>query len=128
MKTPTTRHIGNQGEYIAEKYLQEKWYTILAKNFVVYGGEIDIIAKKDDIIAFVEVRFRKTDAFSHPIETISPSKIRSILRAMYAYIERENLDEDNCRLDVIGIIPKAKIDGGGHALTHIKWVEIPEIE
>lgn len=106
----TTKMTGNHGEQIAEKYLIDKGYEILEKNFLVYGGEIDIIAKKDEIVVFVEVRLRKNDAFVHPVETVSKAKIRSILRAMYEYMEDHNLGEENTRLDVIGLIPKPKIE------------------
>lgn len=55
---------GDQGELIAIKYLQNKNYYIIVTNFK-FGrvSEIDIIAKKDDITIFVEVKYRKTAKF-----------------------------------------------------------------
>lgn len=87
---------------------------------MVYGGEIDLIAKKDEIIIFVEVKMRKNEHFSHPVEVVTPAKIRSILRAMYDYMDENSISDENVRLDIIGILPKSQIEGGGYNLTHIK--------
>lgn len=96
--------IGDAGENIAEKYLQNHGYEILAKNFRVFGGEVDIIAKKDEKIFFVEVKFRKNAEFSHPLELFDFRKAKPFLRAMYEYISRENLEEENCQIDLVAIL------------------------
>ena len=57
------RTIGDFGEEIALKYLEKKGYQILDRNFLKHYGEIDIIAIKNDILTFVEVKTRKNDEF-----------------------------------------------------------------
>ena len=57
------RTIGDFGEEIALKYLEKKGYQILDRNFLKPYGEIDIIAIKNDILTFVEVKTRKNDEF-----------------------------------------------------------------
>lgn len=78
--------IGDMGENIAEKYLEKHGFEILAKNFRVHGGEVDIVAKKGENIHFVEVKFRKNAEFSHPLELFDFRKKTPFLRAMYEYI------------------------------------------
>ena len=115
---------GNLGERLAREYLEKKGYTILAKNYKIYGGEIDIIAQKDNMYIFVEVRFRKNEVFAHPLETIGKTKLHSLRRGMFAYMNEKNIDEENCRLDAIGIMEKSLKDGGGYELVHVRGVEV----
>ena len=61
-----TKIYGIQGETLAEQFLRDKKYSILEKNYTTKIGEIDIIAKKDDIIVFVEVKARNSKRFGMP--------------------------------------------------------------
>ena len=97
---------GNLGENIAEKFLINKGYTILEKNFRIRGGEIDIIAQKDEIFVFVEVKFRKSSDFAHPAELFDTKKAIPFLRSVYDYINQYNIDEENTRIDLIAILPQ----------------------
>ena len=60
------RKIGDFGEDLAARYMIEKGYEILCRNFSKPYGEIDIIAIKDDIICFVEVKTRKSTQYGYP--------------------------------------------------------------
>ncbi len=115
-----SKNIGDFGESIAEKFLQEKWYSICDKNFRVYGGEIDIIAKKDEIFYFIEVKYRENADFVHPLELFDFRKKKPFLRAFYEYISLYDIDEENCQIDLIAILPNQT----GHKIFHKKWVEI----
>lgn len=60
MKTPLThRALGDLGEAATVRYLRRRGFRILARNFTVKGGEIDIIARRFSHIVFVEVKTRK---------------------------------------------------------------------
>lgn len=115
---------GNLGENIAVKYLEWKWYTILERNYKIYGGEIDIIAKKDEIFVFIEVKFRQNSTFVHPLELWTPSKQKSFLRAVFDYLGKYEIDEEDCQIDFIGILPKKS----GYQIFHQKGVEIENLE
>ena len=102
------RRIGDLGEKFAGKYLKKHGYKILEKNFVAEGNEIDIIAKKGDTVAFVEVKARsfKEGEVLSPASAVTPEKQRKIIKcAKYyaAYHARGKI----LRLDIIEVI----IDG-----------------
>lgn len=95
----TTKEIGNIGEDYTAKYLEAKGCEILARNFTIRGGEIDIIAKKGELIHFVEVKSRKRSPLSTGGEAITRSKIGFIVRAANEYINRNEIDL-SCVFDV----------------------------
>lgn len=69
------RKKGNEYEERAVSLLQEKAYRILARNFRTSIGEIDVIAEKDDILVFVEVKYRKNRNFGYGKEAVNSQKI-----------------------------------------------------
>ncbi len=103
------RKIGELGENIACKYLESKDYEIISKNYVKNHGEIDIIAKSDNVIIFIEVKYRKNLKFGHPLEAISQKKISKILETANLYIIENEIKQD-VRFDVISILGKDTID------------------
>lgn len=94
------REIGNKAEDIASKYLLDKGFKILERNFHSRYGEIDIIALDKDTIVFIEVKYRKNNNFGTPLESISLSKIKSICKTAKFYLKSEEKDS---RFDVISI-------------------------
>ena len=76
----------NRGEEIARKYLLRKEYNIIETNFKVYYGEIDIIATKDDIIYFIEVKQRKTLSLFRPYEAVNASKKDKIIKTSLLFL------------------------------------------
>jgi putative endonuclease len=85
---------GKTGENAAAKYLKNKGYKILAKNFRKTYGEIDIIAQKGENITFVEVKTRKSDAYGTPAEFVTIKKQKRIIKAAYTYIQEKDLDAE----------------------------------
>ena len=102
------RKIGNLGEKIAAKFLKKSGYKILERNFVADGNEIDIIASKGELIAFVEVKSRsfKENVQLSPAAAVTPEKQRKIIKTA-KYYAAYNAREKILRLDVIEVI----IDG-----------------
>lgn len=101
-----SKNIGDDAEERVCEYLRRNEYEILERNYRVYGGEVDIIAKKSDQYVFVEVKFRKNTFFVHPVELFDAKKRRAFLRAVYHFMAENNLDEENIRIDLIALIPK----------------------
>lgn len=85
------REIGDFGEEITAEYLEKNGYRILDRNYSKPFGEIDIIAIKDDLIAFVEVKTRKSDAFAYAAEAVDSYKQERIRRASQAYLMEKNM-------------------------------------
>ncbi len=105
------RGIGDIGEGIAEKYLVSKGARILARNYVIRGGEIDLIAELNDTILFVEVKLRRSEAFGSVYESITPAKQRNISRAAKIYLQKNGLlDRKFARFDAIFISPDGTVD------------------
>ena len=101
------RAIGNLGEKAAAKQLRKEGYHILARNYVAENAEIDIIAKKKDLLVFVEVKTRSIKALgfreARPASSVTPEKQKKIIRAASCFIgyKHENLKK---RFDVIEVL------------------------
>lgn len=107
--------LGKAGEDAAADYLEEKGYTILDRNWRKNRLELDIIATKDDIIAFVEVKTRKNTDFREPHEAVDWKKIRHIVVAADAYIKLHAIDL-KIRFDIIDVVG----DVGQFQITQIE--------
>lgn len=76
---------GKLGEELTSYYLKKSGYEIIRRNFRIKGGEIDIIAKKDGIIAFVEVKTRDISALESGVEAVGKRKRNLIINAAKEY-------------------------------------------
>jgi len=84
--TLSAKSRGNVGEDLAAGFLQGKGYEIMQRNFFVRGGEIDIIAKKNGILVFVEVKTRWTQKFGAAADSLTSAKKRKLRRAIAIYL------------------------------------------
>lgn len=84
-----SKQIGNQAEDKAVEYLLEEGYSIVARNFYSHFGEIDIIATKDEILHFIEVKYSKNTL---PFERITPSKLQKILKTIQFYMYKNQVE------------------------------------
>lgn len=106
---------GDMGEQIARMHLEKHGYHILETNYRTKTGEIDIIAEKDNIIVFVEVKYRANDKFGRPCEAVGDRKKRKIINTAKLYAQRISNDETCFRFDVI------ELSGAGFiSLNHIE--------
>jgi len=87
-----TREIGNIGEDAVCDFLEKKSYKVIERNYVIRGGEIDIIATKNDIIAFVEVKTRSRNPMVSGFEAITKSKMSHIFKTAQDYLLKNNFD------------------------------------
>lgn len=96
---------GAKGEETAVEYLKKKSYQILEKSWRFKHKEIDIIAKDNECIVFIEVKTRTDDYWGNPEEFVSKSKQKLIIQAAEAYIEEKDYDGES-RFDIIAITTK----------------------
>ena len=89
----TTTDKGHRGEALAAKQMEKMGYEILERNFHALKGEIDIIAKKENVIVFTEVKYRKNEEMGTPAEAVNHWKQQHIIRAAKAYIAQKCLME-----------------------------------
>ena len=95
----STKTTGNRGELAVAKKLHHDGFTILHQNYQIRQGEIDIIAQKDDLIIFVEVKTRKHQYF--PLsQVITPSKQRKIINTAKWFIAQNKIVSALLRFDV----------------------------
>ena len=95
--------LGILGENIATNYLLKQGYRILERNFVFQKAEIDIIARKADMIIIVEVKTRNSDFFGDPQSFVTASKIKLLVKAANEYILSNDIDLE-VRFDIIAIL------------------------
>jgi len=91
---------GKRAEDAVARRLWWDGYRILERNYAVRGGEADIIARKDDVVAFVEVRARQEGSEIAPRDTIGPGKERRIDTAASAYVKAKRLTDVSIRYDI----------------------------
>lgn len=109
--------IGSQTEDIAAAYLQQHSLAILQRNFRCKFGEIDIIGQHDADLVFVEVRYRKHDAFGSAAESVTLNKQQKLIRSAEYYLQNNSHTTTmNCRFDVIAISDLTKP-------TQIEWIK-----
>lgn len=100
--------LGQEGEKTAIKYLQRLGYTIIEQNFRCKSGEIDIIAKEDNQIIFIEVKTRTSNRYGEPIEAVNRIKQKHIVLTASYYVFLNHLNESNIRFDVIEVLKKIR--------------------
>jgi putative endonuclease len=92
----------------AALFLKGAGYEILDRNWACPFGELDIVARKGDTIAFVEVRQRSSAAYGLPSETVGRAKRVKIIKTAMAYIKARSPRAGTFRFDFIGITPGAE--------------------
>lgn len=94
--------LGKQGELIAKQHLEQNNYEILEENWVYGKAEVDLIAYKNGIIVFVEVKTRTSTAFGQPEDFVTQAKQKQMEIASTQYIELMN-HQNEIRFDIIAI-------------------------
>ena len=100
---PEKKEIGQKGENLAVDYLQNAGYTVLERNYRCKLGEIDIIARDNDTLVFIEVRSRSSLAFGLPQESINRRKRHQISKVALEYMIRRKLKNIPARFDVVAV-------------------------
>ncbi|MBN1465208.1 YraN family protein [candidate division KSB1 bacterium] len=97
------QNIGRTGEEMAADHLRRHGYVIKARNYRLRNGEIDIIAQKDAVLVFIEVKTARSSAFGAPATWVDERKQRRIGRAAARYLADNEIEDVDCRFDVIAI-------------------------
>jgi putative endonuclease len=106
--------LGKLGEELAVEFLQKNGYEILETNWVFQKAEIDIIAKKENTLAVVEVKTRSSLDFGLPQDFVKPKKIQLLVKAVNEYVISNDLDIE-VRFDIIAI----NKEGKGFNIEHL---------
>ncbi len=99
--------LGKLGEEMAVEFLQKNGYEILETNWTFQKAEVDIIAKKENILAIVEVKTRSSLDFGLPQDFVKPKKIQLLVKAVNEYVVANDLDIE-VRFDIIAVHKEGK--------------------
>ena len=103
-KKKTTTAIGRQGEDIAADWLTSHNYTIVTRNYRKRFGEVDIIARQDEWLVFIEVKTRSSARFGSPLDSVTEKKQYQLSRIANDYLSRNNALDVPCRFDVVSVL------------------------
>lgn len=95
------KQIGRIGEVIAEQYLVKKGWELISRNFSTRFGEIDLIMRDKDILAFVEVKTKKGLKWGSPEEMFTRNKYERVKRMASIYLQGKEVP---CRIDMVAVI------------------------
>lgn len=101
-----TSDLGRHSEELAVSFLEQHQYKILDKNFRSKFGEIDIIAQDREYLCFVEVRAKLTPEYGHPLESITETKRKRIIKTAQIYLYEKQKKDCFCRFDVVSVVPE----------------------
>ncbi len=105
--SPITPHSrGRTAEARAANWLRRRGYRIVARNYRVRGGEVDLIVRKAETLCFIEVKARTPGSYIQALESIHPGQIRRIIRAAQIYL-LSNPHDGPCRFDLLLLDRKA---------------------
>jgi putative endonuclease len=97
--------LGRRGEDVAHRYLQSAGYAVVARNYRAGAdSEIDIVARKGDLVVFVEVKSRRSAEYGAPERAMDEKKHKNIMRGARAYTTRGGIDWSQVRFDVISVL------------------------
>ena len=104
MNNNNKKSFGKKGEELARNFLVKQGFAILESNFRYSKiGEIDIIAQKENLIIFVEVKSRHSDRFGGALYSISSKKKQSLKKTAQYYITHSNNNDITYRFDMISV-------------------------
>ena len=113
--------LGKWGEGVAADYLEQQGYSILERGWRSGHKDIDLIAFKQGILAFVEVKTRKNNAYIQPQQAVDRHKIKLLMTAANRYIGNNNIDAE-IRFDIVAI---TGTDYSNYKIEHIEQAFLP---
>ncbi|MEW5993598.1 MAG: YraN family protein [Candidatus Zixiibacteriota bacterium] len=103
-RSKSKRRKGYTYEEFAAAYFRQHGYTVLERNWQAGHKEIDLIVRKGDVVAFVEVKSVSTREYGHPAERIDDKKIEHLTRAVQQYLIDNGIEGCDLRFDVVTFV------------------------
>jgi putative endonuclease len=114
--TAASQLLGEEGERIAEAWLCQRGWRILDRRFRSGHRDLDLVAERAGVVAFVEVKTRRGKSFGHPVEAVNWRKQRELARSAAVWIARFGGGKQLFRFDVIGVL----MDESGTRVRHVE--------
>ncbi|MEG0910690.1 MAG: YraN family protein [Ruthenibacterium sp.] len=103
-----TQMLGGKGEQKVAAHYRKQGYAVVAQNYRTRQGEIDIIARKGNVLVLIEVKTRSKNTIAAPCEFVTPAKQRKLILAAQAYLQEINDDTLCVRFDVAEVFADEK--------------------
>ncbi len=97
---------GSDAEKLARTHLEAQGLSLITANFASRFGEIDLVMHDQDVIVFVEVRYRKTTSFGSATATVDRRKQKKLILAAQWFLQQKRWSNRSARFDVVGISPQ----------------------
>ncbi|MBU0573596.1 MAG: YraN family protein [Candidatus Margulisiibacteriota bacterium] len=98
-----SKELGAQGEEAACRYLEQKGFYIIERNFYSSHGEIDIVAADNDFLVFVEVKNYSFRSYGTPVGAIGRTKRQNLIITARTYLSKKGNPRKHVRFDVVTI-------------------------
>ena len=114
--TKQTNEFGLRGERVAERWLLTRGWRVLQRRYRSGHRDIDLIAKRDELVAFVEVKARSGNEFGGPVAAVNWKKQNELVRSASTWIDRHGRAGEVYRFDVIGVL----VSGARVRVRHVE--------
>ena len=111
----TRQAFGVLGERIAERWLRRDGWVVVERRFRNGRRDIDLVVRREQTVAFVEVKARKGDDFGGPVAAVNWRKQRELARSAQVWIDRHGQAAEEYRFDVVGVL----VNGGQVRVKHV---------
>jgi putative endonuclease len=108
--------LGRAAESFVARYLASKGCVILHQRYRCESGEIDLVVRDGDVLAFVEVKARRRSDYGRPVEAVDWRKRRRLIATARHYLRHQGLHPDECRFDVVSV----RVGGGRAEATWMR--------
>lgn len=112
--------LGRWGEAQAARFLEARGWTILARNYRYGRREVDLVVRRGDVVAFVEVKTRSGPGFGHPWEAITRLKRREVEAVAADFLRRHALGGAVARFDAVAVSAAAGSGRGPVVIEHLE--------
>ena len=108
--------LGRAAESFAARFLVSKGCVILCERYRCESGEIDLVVRDGDVLAFVEVKARRRRDYGSPVEAVDWRKRRRLIATARHYLRRRASQGNACRFDVVSV----RVGGGKAEATWMR--------
>lgn len=95
---------GDKGEEAAARFLRERGFTVLERNWRFRQWELDIVCRDGDTLVFVEVKTRKIGGMGIPADALDHGKRTRLVKAASHYLSRNDAWDEPCRFDFVAVV------------------------
>lgn len=110
---------GDYGERVAAAWLTERGMVVLDRNWSCPQGELDLVLRDGDVLVVCEVKTRRSAAYGHPLEAVTPIKFARLRRLAAVWIEQHDVRPREVRIDMVGVL---RSERGAARVEHVPAV------